>query len=70
MITKLEKELRREIEVDGAAYVVSISSLGLRLVLKGRRKGLELNWKDLISGEAALATALSASLAGRALERP
>jgi hypothetical protein len=70
MVTKLEKELRREIEVDGAAYVVSISTLGLRLVLKGRRKGLELSWKDLISGEAALATALNASLAGRALGRP
>jgi hypothetical protein len=70
MITKLEKELRREIEVDGAAYVVSISALGLRLVLKGRRKGLELEWKDLISGEAALATALNASLSGRALGRP
>ncbi len=70
MITKLEKELRREIEVEGAAYVVSISALGLRLVLKGRRNGLELEWKDLISGETALATALNASLAGRALGRP
>lgn len=70
MVTRLEKDLRREIEVDGAAYVVTISALGLKVVLKGRRKGLELGWKDLISGEAALATALNASLAGRALERP
>jgi hypothetical protein len=26
MVTKLEKELRREIEVDGAAYVVTIGT--------------------------------------------
>jgi len=70
MVTKLEKDLRREIEIDGAAYVVTISALGLKVVLKGRRKGLELNWKDLISGEAALATALNASLAGGSVERP
>jgi hypothetical protein len=31
--------------------------------VKGRRKGLELSWKDLVSGEAALATALNASVA-------
>jgi hypothetical protein len=28
----------------------------------GRRKGLEIRWADLVSGEAALATALNASL--------
>ena len=29
---------------------------------KGRRKGLEIRWADLVSGEAALATALNATL--------
>jgi hypothetical protein len=29
--------------------------------LKGRRKGLEIRWTDLVSGEVALATALNAS---------
>jgi hypothetical protein len=32
-------------------------------VPKGRRKGYELAWSALVSGEAALATALNASLA-------
>jgi hypothetical protein len=32
------------------------------LARKGRRKGLEIRWADLVSGEAALATALNASL--------
>jgi hypothetical protein len=35
----------------------------LNLAPKGRRKGYELAWVDLVSGEAALATALNASLA-------
>jgi len=69
MVTRLDKELRREIDIDGAAYVVRISEHGLSLVQKGRRKGIELRWKDLVSGDAALATALNASLSGRVPER-
>jgi hypothetical protein len=34
----------------------------LKLVPKGKRKGVEIAWKDIVSGEAALATALNASL--------
>lgn len=63
MVTRLDKELRREVDVDGTAYVVTLSPSGLKIVVKGRRKGLELSWKDLVSGEAALATALNASVA-------
>jgi hypothetical protein len=61
-MTKLEKELKREISIDDKAYVVTISPQGLKLTEKGRRKGQELNWKDLVSGDAALATALNASV--------
>lgn len=35
-----------------------------RLVEKGRRKGVELRWADLVSCDAALAAALQASVAG------
>ena len=62
-MTKLEKELKREIEIDGAAHVLTVSPQGLKLTSKGKRKGIELTWKDLVSGEAALAVALNASLA-------
>jgi hypothetical protein len=61
-MTKLEGTLRREIEIDGKAYTLAISPEGLKLTPKGHRKGQELRWKDLVSGEAALATALNASL--------
>jgi hypothetical protein len=62
MVTKLDKTLKRELDVDGEAYILSISPQGLKLVPKGKRKGQELAWKDLVSGEAALAAALNASL--------
>ncbi len=62
MATKLDKVLKREIEIDGALYIVALSPEGLKLTAKGKRKGQELAWKELISGEAALAVALNASL--------
>ena len=62
MTTKLDGPLRREIEINGVAYTLTLTTQGLTLVLKGKRKGLELSWAALVSGEAALATALNASL--------
>jgi hypothetical protein len=62
MTTELEKTLKRELSIGGRAYILAISPEGLKLTLKGRRKGLELQWDTLVSGEAALAVALNASL--------
>lgn len=65
MTTKLEGPLKREIEVSSALYTLTITPQGLTLVPKGRRKGYELTWDAFVSGEAALATALNASLTVR-----
>ena len=62
MATKLDKPIKRELDVEGESYVLTISPKGMKLVPKGKRKGYELAWKDLISGGAALAVALKASL--------
>jgi len=62
MVVKLEKPLRRELSIDAEPYVVTISPEGLKLTKKGRRKGIELSWKALVSGDAALAAALQASV--------
>ena len=64
MTTKLEKPLKRELAINGEPYVLLLTPEGLKLTQKGKRKGLELSWKDLIGGEAALAVALKASLEG------
>jgi hypothetical protein len=62
MATKLDRPLKREIQVEGKPYMLTITPEGLKLVPKGRRKGQELTWDALVSGEAALAAALNASL--------
>ena len=63
MTTKLDTSLRRELTVLGKPYTLVISPTGLVLTPKGKRKGYELAWVDLVSGDAALAVALNASLA-------
>jgi len=68
--TPLEKDLRRALKINGADYVLTISPTGLKLTLKKKRNGLELAWVDLVSGEAALATALNASLGRLGEETP
>jgi len=62
MTTKLDKPLKRELEIDGTSYTLIVSAEGLKLTRKGRRKGYDLAWKALVSGDAALAVALNASL--------
>jgi len=63
-MTKLEGILRREISIDGKPFTLALSPEGLKLTPKGARKGHELKWKDLVSGDAALVVALNASLDG------
>jgi len=62
MATKLDKPLKRELQVHGKPYMLTIGPEGFKLVPKGKRKGRELSWSALVSGEAALAAALNASL--------
>ena len=69
VVTKLEGPLKREIAIGGEPYTLTLSPVGFVLALKGRRKGLEIAWKDLVSGEAALATALNASLVAPTLPK-
>lgn len=61
---RLDKPLRRELLIGELAYTLTIDPAGLKLVEKGRRKGQLPSWQELVSGDAALATALRALLAG------
>lgn len=62
MPTVLDKTLKREVTIDGKQFVVSISPQGFKIVPKGKRKGQEILWSAVVNGDAALATALNASL--------
>ena len=62
MTTPLEKPLRRAVLIDREPWVVTITPSGLKLTRKGGRKGPELAWQAIVSGDAALAAALNASI--------
>ena len=61
-MTELKSALNRELMIGKTAYRLTVTPQGFKLVLKGRRKGLEISWQDLVSGDAAMAVALRASL--------
>jgi hypothetical protein len=47
MATKLEKTIRREIEIDGEPFTITISPDGFRMTKKRFRSGVALSWKSL-----------------------
>ena len=61
MATKLNKQLKREIEVDGKPYMVTLSPEGVKLTEKGKRLGREHTWKNLIGIEAGAGAAAETS---------
>jgi len=69
MVTKLEVPLRRALSIDGKPYVLTITPTGFLLTEKGRRKGFEMDWGAFVSGDAALASALAASVANAPPDR-
>ncbi len=50
MATKLDKTIKRELEMDGQPYTVAISPAGIKITQKGYRKGREMTWKALWAG--------------------
>ena len=61
-MTPLDKPLRRALEIGDRSYTLLVDACGLKLTEKGKRKGIELKWNDLVSGDEALAVALRASI--------
>ena len=62
MATKLDKPIKREVEIEGETYTVTVSPEGVKVVQKGKRKGISVSWTAFVSGDAALAAELRASL--------
>jgi hypothetical protein len=61
-MTPLDKPIRREVVIKDVVYTLLLDPEGLRLTEKGKRKGIDLRWTDLVSGDAGLAAALQASV--------
>ena len=64
MTTKLQQPFKRELDINGEKYTLTVSPEGFRLVVKGKRKGIELAWTAILGGDAALASALNAATLG------
>ena len=62
MTTKLDKPIKRELEHGGVVYTITISPDGIRVVEKGKRKGRDVAWATIISGDAELNEALRISV--------
>lgn len=62
MTAKLDKTIKRELEIDGKLYTIAIAPDGLKVTEKGRRNGPELSWRSIISGDASLNQSLRASV--------
>jgi hypothetical protein len=62
MTTRLAKPMKRELELDGKLYTVTLSPDTVKITPKGARTGQEISWRDLLSGATALRRDLNASL--------
>jgi len=54
MTAKLDKTIKRELELDGKLYTIAIAPDGIKVTEKGRRNGPEVSWRSIISGDATL----------------
>jgi hypothetical protein len=59
---KLDGPIRRELKLGKELYTVIVSPEGVKIALKGRRKGREISWETLLSGDAELTQALKMSV--------
>jgi hypothetical protein len=69
MPTRLTEPMKREIDLDGVLYNVTIGPTGVHIAPKGKRKGHELTWRSLLSGEAELTRDLVRSVAEKSVKK-
>lgn len=62
MATKLDKTIKRELELEGKLYTVTMSPEGVKITPKGARKGPEMTWAALLGGDAELRRDLNVSV--------
>ena len=62
MATKLDKTIKRELELEGKLYTVTMSQEDVKINPKGARKGQEITWATLLSGDAELRRDLNVSV--------
>lgn len=51
MATKLDKAIKRELEIDGKTYTIIMSPDGIKITPKGGRIGRETSWRSMMGTE-------------------
>lgn len=62
MATKLDKALKREVDINGVAHMVTLGPDGIKIVQKGRRNGTELTWEQMLRGDVTMTQDLKDSV--------
>ena len=62
MTAKLDKTIKRELDIDGKAYTIAIGPDGIKVTEKGRRNGPEVSWRSIINGDTSLNSSLNQSI--------
>ncbi|MGE5925829.1 MAG: hypothetical protein ACM357_00630 [Gemmatimonadota bacterium] len=62
MPTRLDKTIKRELQLDEKLYTVTITPEGVKITPKGGRRGHEITWEELLRGDADLRRDLNISI--------
>jgi hypothetical protein len=62
MTARLDRVLKREVLLRGEPYTLTIAPDGVKITRKGARKGHEITWEALVSGDAELRRDLNISI--------
>jgi hypothetical protein len=62
MPTRLDKTIKRELQLGEKLYTVTITPDGVKITPKGGRRGHEITWEELLRGDADLRRDLNISL--------
>lgn len=62
MPTRLDRTIKRELQLGEKLYTVTITPEGVKITPKGGRRGHEITWEELLRGDADLRRDLNISL--------
>jgi hypothetical protein len=62
MATKLDKSIKRELDLNGKTYTITIAPDGVKVVEKGKRNGPHVTWSSIVNGDTALNENLNISM--------
>jgi hypothetical protein len=54
-MTPLDKPLKRQIDIEGQPFTVTLDATGIKITKKAHRNGIEVHWADLIKNDPSMA---------------